>query len=104
MADRCTRVLRESKLHPYDGLGHAQRGKYIEQGLYPPPFKLSDGGRAKAWFESEILAYQRWRRARRDGTAAQGSLWRDYLDSYDAAAPATAANMGQKRGGRDAND
>ena len=64
----------------FDGLGHTQRADYIERGIYPQPFKLSDGGRAKAWFGSEVAAFQRWRKARRDGTAAEGSTWRDFLD------------------------
>jgi hypothetical protein len=49
------------------------------KGEYPRPFKLTPGGRNKAWFETEVLAYQRWRRAVRDGTAAKKSTWEDYL-------------------------
>jgi hypothetical protein len=49
------------------------------KGHYPRPFKLTPGGRHKAWLASEIAAYQAWRRAVRDGTATKKSTWRDYL-------------------------
>jgi predicted DNA-binding transcriptional regulator AlpA len=74
-------MIRQCALHEYDGLGHTQRDEKIKQGEYPPPAKLFEGGRAKAWFASEIAAYQKWRKARRDGTAPVGSTWRDYLVS-----------------------
>jgi predicted DNA-binding transcriptional regulator AlpA len=76
------RILREKELHAYDGLGKTVRGNMIERGEYPRPVKLNDrGGRAKAWLESEIIAWQRWRQARRDGTAKPDGLWRDYLEA-----------------------
>jgi predicted DNA-binding transcriptional regulator AlpA len=73
------RVIREKDLRAYDGLGPSQRDKYIEDGNYPPPVKLSNGGRAKAWLGSEVTGYQRWRKAVRDGTAPKKSTWKDYL-------------------------
>jgi hypothetical protein len=51
----------------------------VLKGEYPKPFKLTPGGRAKAWLASEIAAYQAWRKAVRDGTAAKKSSWKDYL-------------------------
>jgi predicted DNA-binding transcriptional regulator AlpA len=75
------RILREKELHAFDGYGKTQRGAKILSGEYPSPIKLNDTGkRAKAWLESEIVAWQRWRQAVRDGTAKPGSKWTDYLD------------------------
>jgi predicted DNA-binding transcriptional regulator AlpA len=72
-------ILRESELRALDGLGHTRRWDYIAAGIYPKPFRLSDGGRAKGWFGREIAAWQAWRKARRDGTAPEGSTWKDFL-------------------------
>jgi len=73
------RMIREKELHTIDGLKHTQRHEYIKRGIYPPPMKLSDAGRARAWSGRELSAWQAWRRARRDGTAPEGSTWRDFL-------------------------
>jgi hypothetical protein len=72
-------VIRETNLKLFDGLGHTQRAKYIDAGLYPPPFRLFAGGRAKAWWGSDIRAFQDWQRATQDGKAAKDSTWRNYL-------------------------
>jgi predicted DNA-binding transcriptional regulator AlpA len=74
-------IIRESDLQKYDGLGHAWRWECMyERGDYPPPIKLSEGGRYKAWLASEIAAWQRWRAARRDGTAGPKTSWRDFVE------------------------
>jgi hypothetical protein len=53
----------------------------VKAGSFPPPFKIHGAqGRAVAWFADEVEAWQRWRRAERDGRAAEGSSWREYLD------------------------
>jgi predicted DNA-binding transcriptional regulator AlpA len=79
------KVLRMSDLRAYDGLGRTQRKEYIKRNEYPPPAQTTDiKSRAKIWFEAEIIAWQRWRRARRDGTAAGASSWRDYLEPTTA--------------------
>jgi predicted DNA-binding transcriptional regulator AlpA len=85
---RIQRILRQKELRSYDGLGRdTKRDELIARGEYPPPFKLSEGGRTKAWWESEVLAWQRWRKARQEGKAAPGSSWRDYLDQSDFKEP-----------------
>jgi hypothetical protein len=73
------RVFRERELPEQDGLQRTARKEQIEAGKYPPPAKANEGGRAKIWFADEVHAWQRWRRACRDGTAPEGSTWRDYL-------------------------
>jgi predicted DNA-binding transcriptional regulator AlpA len=78
------RVLREKVLHERDGLKKTQRQVFIDRGEYPQPAKASDEGRAKFWFEHEVEAWQRWRQARRDGTAKAGSSWKDYLSDDGA--------------------
>jgi predicted DNA-binding transcriptional regulator AlpA len=82
-------IIREADLKKYDGLGHAWRWECMERGTYPPPIKLSEGGRFKAWLASEISAWQRWRTARRDGTAGPDSSWKDFLEV--GAMPSSAA-------------
>jgi predicted DNA-binding transcriptional regulator AlpA len=72
-------LLRERDLQAYDTLGHSRRWDYIAAGSYPKPIRLSEGGRHKAWYASEICAWQHHRAAVRDGTAKPGSSWRDYL-------------------------
>jgi predicted DNA-binding transcriptional regulator AlpA len=77
------RLIRQAELNQFDGLKHTQRDEAVKKGKYPPPAKILEGGRAKAWFGSEIAAYQRWRKADRDGTAAEGSSWKDYLEGAE---------------------
>jgi predicted DNA-binding transcriptional regulator AlpA len=73
------RVIRERDLQQYDGLAHTRRWDLVMSGEYPQPFKLTPNGRHKAWLASEIAAYQAWRKAVRDGTAAKKATWKDYL-------------------------
>jgi len=61
--DEPRKILRENDLHNYDGLQKSLRAKLIKQGAYPVPFRLSDGGRAKAWYADEIAAWQHTRAA-----------------------------------------
>jgi predicted DNA-binding transcriptional regulator AlpA len=77
-------LIRESELRKYDGLGHSRRWDLVLSGEYPPPLKLTPGGRAKAWLVREVVAYQSWRIAVRDGSAGKNSGWRDYLDNTSA--------------------
>jgi predicted DNA-binding transcriptional regulator AlpA len=63
------RVLRRSELKSVVGLGRTQIDNLIAKGEFPAPIPLSDHGRAVGWFESEILAWQKARLAKRDGGA-----------------------------------
>jgi predicted DNA-binding transcriptional regulator AlpA len=58
---KLNQVLREKELRAYDGLGKTQRQVMIDRGEYPAPFRISEGGRAKAWILAEILAWQQRR-------------------------------------------
>ena len=49
--------LKNSK--PYTGYGRTQTQKLIDDGVLPKPFPLSPGGRAKGWFEDQLVEYQR---------------------------------------------
>jgi Prophage CP4-57 regulatory protein (AlpA) len=44
----------------------AQIAELIKRGEFPRPIRLSDGGRAKAWIEDELIIWQRQRLAQRD--------------------------------------
>jgi len=58
-------VLRKPELRAYDGMKDEQRRTAINNGKYPKPFKLIEGGRAVAWWKDEILEWQRQRDQRR---------------------------------------
>jgi predicted DNA-binding transcriptional regulator AlpA len=60
------RLVRERDLPAYAGLKRTQISELIKRGEFPRPIKLSEGGRAKAWLEDELLIWQRQRLAKRD--------------------------------------
>jgi prophage regulatory protein len=70
-ATRPYRLVRERDLPAYAGLKRTQISELIKRGEFPRPIKLSDGGRAKAWLEDELLLWQRRRLASRD------AAWKD---------------------------
>ena len=70
-ATRPYRLIRERDLPAYAGLKRTQISELIKRGEFPRPIKLSDGGRAKAWLEDELLLWQRQRLASRD------TAWKD---------------------------
>src|SRR3954462_15318549 len=57
------RLVRERDLPAYAGLKRTQISELIKRGEFPRPIKLSDGGRAKAWLEDELLLWRRQRLA-----------------------------------------
>ena len=59
-------LVRERDLPAYSGLKRTQISALIKRGEFPRPIKLSEGGRAKAWLEDEVLSWQRQRLAKRD--------------------------------------
>lgn len=58
------RVIRLADLPSFVGLKRTQIDVLIKSGEFPRPVKLSK--RAKAWLESEIVAWQAQRIAERD--------------------------------------
>jgi len=68
MVERISRIIRERDVDAYCGLKRTQRAELIRRGEFPKPILLSDGGRARGYFENELIEWQRRRMARRDGT------------------------------------
>jgi prophage regulatory protein len=60
------RILREPEVLQASGYRKTQLDLLIQQGKFPKPIRLSEGGRARGWFEDEIIAFQEARRAERD--------------------------------------
>ena len=71
---RLYRLVRERDLPSYAGLKRTQISELIKRGEFPRPIKLSDGGRAKAWLEDELLLWQRERLAQRDVGRSKTSM------------------------------
>lgn len=55
---KLNRLYRLADLPPVVGLKRTQIAKLIENGEFPKPISLSDTGRAIAWLESDLLAWQ----------------------------------------------
>jgi prophage regulatory protein len=52
------------------GLRRTQIGELIKTGEFPKPVPLSDSGRAIAWLEQDLIAWQNARVAARNAEAA----------------------------------
>jgi len=65
-------ILREPAVLKAVGYKPTQLDELIRQGKFPTPILLSPGGRARGWFEDEIIAYQEERAAERDAKRAGG--------------------------------
>jgi predicted DNA-binding transcriptional regulator AlpA len=66
MQTRLNRLIRLSELTLYVGLKRTQIGELIKAGEFPRPIPLSDSGRAVAWLEADIVAWQARRLAKRE--------------------------------------
>jgi prophage regulatory protein len=62
-------MFRLSDLPQFVGLRRTQIGELIKAGEFPKPISLSDGGRAVAWLEGDLIAWQHARIAARNATA-----------------------------------
>jgi prophage regulatory protein len=58
------RLIRPGELSAYAGLKRTQIADLVKSGEFPKPIKLSDGGRAVAWRESDVIAWQKARSAK----------------------------------------
>lgn len=61
------RLIRPADLPQYVGLKRTQIQELIKAGEFPKPVSLSDTGRAIAWVEAELVAWQSRRLAKRNG-------------------------------------
>jgi prophage regulatory protein len=68
--NRLNRMYRLRDLPQFVGLRRTQIGELIKAGEFPKPVPLSDSGRAVAWLESDLLAWQNARIAARNTAAA----------------------------------
>ncbi len=64
------RMYRLRDLPQFVGLRRTQIGELIKAGEFPKPVPLSDGGRAVAWLETDLIAWQNARIAARNTQAA----------------------------------
>jgi predicted DNA-binding transcriptional regulator AlpA len=48
------RILREPEVLQASGYRKTQLDLLIQQGKFPRPIRLSEGGRARGWFEDEV--------------------------------------------------
>ncbi len=60
------RIYRKRDLHAVTGLKESRIDELIRNGEFPSPIKLTDGGRASGWLESDLAEWQRGRIAARD--------------------------------------
>jgi prophage regulatory protein len=68
---RLNRMLRLRELSEFVGLRRTQIGELIKAGQFPKPIPLSDAGRAVAWLESDLIAWQNARIAVRNASIAK---------------------------------
>ena len=61
-----TRILRLPDVLRFSGYKRTQLLEHIASGNFPEPIRLSPGGRAVAWLESELIAWQEGRLADRE--------------------------------------
>jgi prophage regulatory protein len=67
---RLNRMYRLRELPQFVGLRRTQIGELIKAGTFPKPIPLSDGGRAVAWLETDLIAWQNSRIAARNAAVA----------------------------------
>ena len=67
---RLNRMFRLRDLPQFVGLRRTQIGELIKSGQFPKPVPLSDSGRAVAWLEADLIAWQTARVSARNAEAA----------------------------------
>ncbi len=65
-------LLRRPAVEALTGLRRTALADAIGRGEFPAPIKLTDGGRATAWIQSEIEAWLDQRVAKRDAGREAG--------------------------------
>jgi prophage regulatory protein len=89
------RLYRLRDLPPFVGLRRTQIAELIKAGEFPKPIPLSDSGRAVAWLESDLIAWQSGRIARR--AASRAKLDREAERSKAIVQTASGARTSQER-------
>ena len=51
------RIIRWPEVYNKVGMCRSHVHKLVSQGLFPPPIKLSENGRASGWIEAEVDEY-----------------------------------------------
>ncbi len=64
------RMYRLRDLPQFVGLRRTQISELIKLGKFPRPVSLSDGGRAVAWLEADLIVWQTDRIAARNAASA----------------------------------
>ena len=65
------RLYRLKDVEQFAGLKRTQISELMKAGAFPRPVPLSDAGRAVAWLEHELIAWQNSRIAARDAAKLQ---------------------------------
>jgi prophage regulatory protein len=65
-ANQLNRMYRLRDLPQFVGLRRTQIGELVKAGNFPRPIPLSDSGRAVAWLEQDLIAWQNSRIAVRN--------------------------------------
>ena len=68
-SNRLNRMFRLRDLPEFVGLRRTQITELIKTGEFPKPVTLSDAGRAVAWLEADLIAWQNARIATRNSEA-----------------------------------
>ena len=71
---RLNRMFRLRDLPAFVGLRRTQIGELIKTGEFPKPITLSDTGRAVAWLETDLLAWQNARIAARNAERDESKI------------------------------
>ena len=71
MLSTLNRVYRLGELPQFVGLRRTQISEMVKAGQFPKPISLSPSGRAVAWLETDLIAWQASRIAARTQEAAE---------------------------------
>jgi prophage regulatory protein len=71
MLSTLNRLYRLGELPQFVGLRRTQIGEMVKAGQFPKPISLSPSGRAVAWLETDLIAWQASRIAARAQEAAE---------------------------------
>lgn len=63
------RMYRFSDLSQFVGLRRTQIKALVKEGKFPKPIQVSDGGRAVAWLEADLIAWQHARIGERNSAS-----------------------------------